>query len=88
MNDFPYGKKNEFTMPKEERDSNNLPAKNNLPSAQTYDLLTGHGNVDIKNLQLLEKLSRQALMKAPSSNQSKGGEDISQLRGFDDKSQN
>ena len=53
----PFHQKNQYSMPKDHRHSNDLPVKNDSVSPQTYDCLTGKGLVDIKNLHVLEKLS-------------------------------
>lgn len=58
IKDHPFGKKDEFSVPKDRRKSNDLPVKENSVSPQTYDCLTGHGYVDVKNLKVIEKLSQ------------------------------
>ena len=62
----PYGKKDEYSMPKEERHSNNLPVKNDSVSPQTYDCLTGKGYVDVKYLNVLDKMTQRSLNRSPS----------------------
>lgn len=66
INYNPYNQKNKYSMPRDRRHSNNLPVKNDSVSPQTYDTLTGQGYVDVKNLQLLEKLSQRSMKKSPS----------------------
>ena len=55
----PFVKIKDFKIPKQKRTSNDPPVKNDSVSPQTYDVLSGHGYVDIKNLELMSKLSRR-----------------------------
>ena len=62
----PFKAPKEFRFPQDHRHSNDLPVKNNKVSPQTYDVLSGQGYVDIKNMELQSKLSQRSLLKLAS----------------------
>ena len=45
-------------MPGSRRVSNDPPVQNDSVNPQTYDVLTGYGYVDVKNLDLMSKMSK------------------------------
>jgi len=54
-------------VPKTKRTSNLPIAQNDSVSPQTYDVLSGHGYVDIKNMELMSKLSQQKSLMGQGS---------------------
>lgn len=56
---IPFKKVKEFRIPQTKRTSNDPVTITDEVGPQSYDILSGHGYVDIKNLELMSKLSRR-----------------------------
>ena len=55
---IPFKKVKDFKVPGTKRTSNDPIVQNDSVSPQTYDVLSGHGYVDVKNLELMTKMSK------------------------------
>ena len=54
---IPFKKKNEVSIPKSRRDSNNRIVKNDSASPQSYDVISAHSYLNRKNSHSLLKIN-------------------------------